>query len=95
MDERSSKRKKQAHDFSITSFRVVQEATEAEPESERLPDPTPEEVHAAVLALGRLGGDKGGKARAEKQTAKRSRSASCSDPLGQKRRLNQFVINTL
>lgn len=73
MTERSSKRKKREHDFAVTAYRVVQEAT-AEPE-EALEDaePTPEERHAAAVALGRLGGKKGGKARAEKLSAKRRR----------------------
>ena len=72
MAERSSKRKKKEHDFAVTAFRVVEEATEEhtdveEPESPL--EPTPEERHAAVVALGRLGGKKGGKARAAKLTA--------------------------
>ena len=71
MDKRSS-RKKREHDFSVTAFRVVQEATgqeESEPEKQEAPpELTPEERHAAAVALGRLGGKKGGKARAEKLT---------------------------
>ena len=69
MDKRSSK--KREHDFAVTAFRVVQEATgeEAEPTpQEALQEPTPEERHAAAVVLGRLGGKKGGKARAEKLT---------------------------
>jgi hypothetical protein len=56
-----AKRKKKEHDFAVTAFRVVQEATgqiEEEPEKEK-PD---------YSALGRKGGLKGGKARAEKLT---------------------------
>ena len=54
------KRKKQAHDFSVVAFRVVQEATgQIEPRPTKTFDP---------VALGRLGGLKGGKARAEKLT---------------------------
>lgn len=57
------KRKKQAHDFSVTAFRVVQEATEEiEPKTVRVFD---------AKALGHLGGLKGGKARAEKLTPER------------------------
>lgn len=55
-----AKRKKKEHDFAITAFRVVQEATgqvEEEPKAE--PD---------YVALGRKGGLKGGKVRAEKLT---------------------------
>ena len=48
-------RMKKEHDFSVTAFRVVQEATGQT--KKRNFDP---------VALGRLGGLKGGKARAEK-----------------------------
>lgn len=64
------KRKKREHDFSITAFRVVLEATEqteakteqSKPDKEKKFDP---------VALGHLGGLKGGKARAEKLTPER------------------------
>ena len=57
------KRKKREHDFSITAFRVVQEATgEIEPKPAKTFDP---------VALGRLGGLKGGKARAASLTPER------------------------
>ena len=56
-----SMRKKKEHDFSVTAFKVVQEATG------QLEKPT--KTFDAV-ALGRLGGLKGGKARAKKLTAK-------------------------
>ena len=56
------RRKKEAHDFSVTAFRVVQEATgQIEPKPKRTID---------FKALGRLGGLKGGKVRAEKLTPK-------------------------
>jgi hypothetical protein len=51
-----AKRKKKEHDFAITAFRVVQEAT-GRIEEERKPD-------IDYSALGRKGGLKGGKARA-------------------------------
>ena len=55
-------RRKREHDFAVTAFRVVQEATEqAEPGPIEGKNP-----HA--VALGRLGGLKGGKARASKLT---------------------------
>jgi len=73
MSERSSRRKKKEHDFAITAFRVVQEAIGETPEPEEAPEPTPEERHAAAVALGRLGGKKGGKARAEKLTPEQRR----------------------
>jgi len=67
-----AKRKKKEHDFAVTAFRVVQEATgqaepkEAEPELAEGKNP-----HA--VALGRLGGLKGGKARAAKMTPEQRR----------------------
>ena len=58
----AKRRKKREHDFAVTAFRVVQEATgQAEPESLEGKNP-----HA--VALGRLGGLKGGKARASRLT---------------------------
>ena len=57
------KRKKKEHDFAVTAFRVVQEATgqaEEEPKS-----------NIDYSAIGRKGGLKGGKARAEKLTPER------------------------
>lgn len=57
-----AKRKKQEHDFSVRAFKVVQEATgQTEPETEK------QKTFDAVV-LGRKGGLKGGKARAEKLT---------------------------
>ena len=71
MTERSSKRKKRDHDFSVIAHRVVQEATgEAEPQQVE-PEPPPEERHAAAVTLGRLGGKKGGPARAKKLSKER------------------------
>lgn len=59
------KRKKQAHDFSITAFRVVQEATGQI-------EPKPTKVrHFDAVALGRLGGLKGGRVRATILTPER------------------------
>lgn len=71
MNDRSSKKKKREHDFALNAFRVVQEATgqlEAGQEESEQPEMTPEERHAAAVALGRLGGKKGGKARAKRLT---------------------------
>lgn len=45
---------------------IVDQATNEEPQPEEQPTKNP-----AAVALGRLGGKKGGKARAEKLTAKR------------------------
>ena len=78
MAERSSKRKKKDHDFAVHAFRVVQEATE-EP-AEGPVEPEPEQLTATdgknpnAVALGRLGGKKGGKARAEKLTPEQRRN---------------------
>ncbi len=91
MDERSSKRSKQEHDFAITAFRVFREAVD--PDSEMHPEsvssdeePTAAERHAAAVILGRKGGKKGGIARAAKLTpeersaiAKRAAQARWSD----------------
>jgi len=66
MDERSSKKKE--HDFAIIAFRVVQEATGEDEESKDEPgQPASQEPpgkNPNAVALGRLGGKKGGKARA-------------------------------
>lgn len=55
-----AKRKKKEHDFAVNAFRVVQEATGQT-------DMKPKKIFDAE-ALGRKGGLKGGKARAEKLT---------------------------
>jgi hypothetical protein len=62
MPKRSSKTRKSPSDPNALAARIVAEATdEKAPEAE----PTPEELaHQAAVALGRLGGLKGGKARA-------------------------------
>jgi hypothetical protein len=61
-------RKKKEHDFAVNAFRVVQEATgQVEPEP---PKPRKEYDYKA---LGRKGGLKGGKARAEKLTPEQRR----------------------
>lgn len=62
-DKKPRKQKKET-DFAITAFRVVEEATK-EPEP---PQAKPEGKNPHAVALGRLGGLKGGKARTEKLT---------------------------
>lgn len=57
-------RKKKEHDFSLNAFRVVQEATG------QIEKPKPKPKFDAK-ALGRLGGLKGGKARAENLSPQR------------------------
>ena len=66
------KRKKKEHDFAVNAFRVVQEATgqELEPESKEATEQDDGKNPHAV-ALGRLGGLKGGKARAAKLSPER------------------------
>ena len=69
MQKRSSKK-----DLNQNAFSVVQAVTGAEPEFKVIP-PSPKKNPAAV-ALGRLGGLKGGKARAKSLTkAERSKIA--------------------
>jgi hypothetical protein len=65
MPKRSSKR--QRGDVNETAFQVVQEATEQSP----IPPASPKKKNAAAVALGRLGGKKGGKARADRLSAER------------------------
>ena len=66
-------RKKKAHDFAVTAFHVVQEATGGGPQAQPEPEPTAEERHNAAALLGRRGGLKGGKARAAKLTPEQRR----------------------
>jgi hypothetical protein len=62
-----NKRQKKEHDFAVNAYRVVQEATgQTEPKQEK-PLST-EGKNPNAVALGRLGGLKGGKARAAKMT---------------------------
>jgi len=63
------RKKKREHDFAVTAFRVVQEATgQVEPEPEEAEPELVEGKNPHAVALGRLGGLKGGKARFEKLT---------------------------
>jgi len=58
-------RKKKEHDFSITAFRVVQEATG------QIETKATKKRNFDAKALGHLGGLKGGKARAASMTSER------------------------
>ena len=60
------RKKKKDPDFSVTAFRVVQEATWQKQEEEKPLDTGGKNPNA--VALGRRGGLKGGKARANKLT---------------------------
>ena len=59
-----------------TVLRATGEAQEDVVEEPQVPEPTPEERHAAAVALGRLGGLKGGKARAAKMTPEERRESA-------------------
>lgn len=65
-------KKKRDHDFAVNAFRVVKEATEPKEEA---PESSIDR-HAAAVALGRLGGLKGGKARANKMTPEQRRESA-------------------
>ena len=81
MADRSGKQPKRPRDINQRAASTVARVTDEEPEETEeeinpLPEPTPEERHAAAVALGRLGGKKGGPARAAKLTPEqRSESA--------------------
>ena len=60
-----SKRSGKEHDFAVTAFRIVEQAVGEHMDGTPLDDPSAGKNPAAV-AMGRLGGTKGGKARAAK-----------------------------
>lgn len=70
MPNRSSKghRTPDDNDPNVAAFRVIQEATREDGDD---PPEAPPEKNPAAVALGRLGGKKGGKARAEKLSPER------------------------
>jgi len=63
----ANKRKKKDSDFAVNAFRVVQEAT-GQTEPKQANSSSSEGKNPNAVALGRLGGLKGGKARAAKMT---------------------------
>ena len=70
--DKKPRKKKREHDFAVTAFRVVQEATgQAEPEPKETELGSIEGKNPHAVALGRLGGLKGGKARFQKLTPER------------------------
>jgi hypothetical protein len=69
--EKKQRKQKRDYDFAVNAFRIVQEATGQTPEPEQLKHLSTEDKHAAAVALGRLGGLKGGKARTEKLSPER------------------------
>jgi hypothetical protein len=77
MGKRSGRKKKRDYDFSVTAYRVVQEATrQSQPETREATPVSSVDRHAAAVALGRLGGLKGGKARASKLTPEQRRESA-------------------
>jgi hypothetical protein len=62
MPDQSSKKPKRPRDLNVLASKIVEIATEGEP------TPPQDEKNPHAVALGRLGGKKGGKARAEKLT---------------------------
>ena len=80
MADRSRNKPKRPRDLNQRAASTVARATGEEPEEApddvQAPESTLEERHAAAVALGRLGGKKGGPARAKKLTPEqRSESA--------------------
>jgi hypothetical protein len=72
--EKKPRKKKRDSDFAVTAFRVVQEATgQVEPAPEETEPELYEGKNPHAVALGRLGGLKGGKARAAKMTPEQRR----------------------
>jgi len=66
--------KKKEHDFNIVAFNVVQQATsEDEPVQDSAEIELVDGKNPAAVTLGRLGGLKGGKARAQKLSPERRR----------------------
>lgn len=71
MPKRSSKTPKRPSDVNALAASIVASATDETPTEDKK-EPTPEEIaHAAAVALGRLGGLKGGAARAKKLSKKK------------------------
>lgn len=69
MPDRPSKTPHRPRDVNARAFQIVQEAAGLAPKAEPEPEKTPAQVAAAML--GRLGGLKGGKARAASMSPER------------------------
>lgn len=67
------KRSSTDRDFAVNAFRVVEQAIGEHMDGTPLEDPN-EGKNPAAVALGRLGGKKGGKARAKKLTPARRKA---------------------
>ena len=72
MPKRSSKREGTAHDFTVSARRVVEQAIGEKLDGSPLEDPNAGKNPAAV-ALGKLGGPRGGPARAKALSSDRRR----------------------
>lgn len=72
MPKRSSKKKKKRPDINELASEIVNQATIKDKET-KAPDQNEGGKNPAAVALGRLGGLKGGKARAKKLTAEQRR----------------------
>jgi hypothetical protein len=70
MPKRSSKNSRQGHDPNLIAARVVREATGQAGEPAAVETSPPKKKNPAAVELGRLGGKKGGKARARVLSAK-------------------------
>jgi hypothetical protein len=66
--EKKPRKQKRDYDFAVNAFRVVQEATQDALEPQVAKQAPIEGKNPAAVALGRLGGLKGGKARTSKLT---------------------------
>lgn len=75
MGKRSSKKKE--HDFSVTTFRIVQEAAgQLQAETKEATPESSIDRHAVAVARGRLGALKVGKARANKLTPEQRKESA-------------------
>jgi len=72
MPDQSSKKPKRPPDLNVLASEIVQMATKDEPET----PPGEDTRNPHAVALGRLGGKKGGKARAEKLTPEQRKEIS-------------------
>lgn len=65
------KKKRPSSDVNVTAFEILQAVTGEQDEEPAKKKPAKPVKNPAAVALGRLGGLKGGKARAEKLSAKK------------------------
>lgn len=87
MPKRSSKNPR---DVNVLATRILAEATGDEPKRKPKPNPEDEGKNPAAVALGRLGGLKGGKARAAKLSAKQRKAISIKAAKARWRKRNKI-----